>query len=256
MSRLPDSLPIHHHARNAFHGLNVPDVSRCYSTVAQQLLETYQQTIDDPEDDVDAQMNELISTYQELVALELSSRSLEAKLANAKGKYRESTQTMDPVNLESWSHYTKDDPEGPTPLSQLFESEQVPLEKGSRQTREDKLLWAIAHLWKDPTAMMPDDQNNDEDIHIEGGKIELRCPITCQDFKQPMISKKCSHVFDLQGLENYFQGHAARDCPQAGCSQKLSMNDFEQDQIMALRCQLEKVKRKIDAKPEIALDVI
>ncbi|QLL34498.1 hypothetical protein HG536_0G03600 [Torulaspora globosa] len=256
MAKLPEALPIHRHARGAFHELSVGDVSRCYRAVAQQLLETYRHTMDDPGEDVDAQMNELIAAYQELASLETSSRSLDARLESAKQKYRESSHNLEPVDLSWWNRYSSKSPDGLPKLSDIFEREEISPGRRSRLTREDKLLDAIAYLWRDPTGMMPDEQNNDEDVHIEGGKIELRCPITCQDFKQPMISKKCNHVFDLEGLQEYFKDHATRDCAQGGCSQKLSMSDFEEDEIMRLRCQIEKVKKKSSTEEQIAMDVI
>lgn len=254
MAKLPESLPIHRRARGAFHELNVGDVSRCYSAVAEQLLETYRHTVEEPGEDVEAQMGELIAAYRELASLQSSSRCLETKLESAKRKYRELSQGLDPVDLASWNRYGSDQDALPR-LSEVFEGEQTSPGPRERPTREDKLLDAIAYLWNDPTGVMPD-ENNDEEVQIEGGKIELRCPITCQGFKRPMISKKCNHVFDSEGLENYFQGHTTRDCPQGGCSQKLSMNDFEEDEIMSLRCEIEKVKKKSSTEDQIPMDVL
>ncbi|QLQ82568.1 hypothetical protein HG537_0H03310 [Torulaspora globosa] len=254
MGKLPSGLPVHRNARSAFHELNVADVSRCCRDVAQQLVETYRDAMGDPGDELDVQMNELIATYRELVALESSSRCLETKLENAKGKYRESSHNSEPVELSSWNRYISDS-DGRPGLLDIFNSEETSVGTRPKPTGDFKLLEAIAYLWKDPTAMMPD-ENNDDDVHIEGGKIELCCPITCQDFERPMISKKCNHVFDLQGLQNYFQDYTTRVCPMPGCSLTLSINDFEEDEVMKLRCQIEKVKKKNSTEDQTAMHVI
>lgn len=251
----PEALPVHPHARSRFHGLNATDVSGCCRGVSQQLLETLRYALEDPGDDVDDLVEELIHTHGELEALEASSRSLEARLTSAKQKYRKSAR-KDPIDIAAWSQYAREDAVAVLSLSKILKSEPAELGSRSRVSKEDRLLGALVHLWQDPTAMMPDEQSNDDDLHIEGGKIELRCPITCQGFKQPMISKRCKHVFDLEGLESYFQGHASRDCPQGGCSQKLSMNDFEVDELMKLRCQIDRVRKKSVPKEEAVVDVI
>lgn len=123
-----------------------------------------------------------------------------------------------------------------------------------------KILKVLPYIWNDPTCVIPDLQNpaDEDDLQIEGGKIELTCPITCKPYEAPLISRKCNHVFDRDGIQNYLQGYTTRDCPQAACSQVVSMRDFVRDPIMELRCKIAKMKesQEQDKRSSQAIDVL
>lgn len=250
MSEVPQSLPVHPRTRQRLHELSVKDISDSYNDTRRQLFETLQSLLADPGDTIEDQMNTLIKNYQSLCTLQASSMNLTARLANAKDSFRSLCEQCDPVDPLTWYQYASGELMAPR-LVTLFQDEQS-VSKEARLSREDVLLSALKYIWNDPTAMIPDEQN--DDLYIEGGKIELHCPITYKPFETPMISKKCNHVFDRLGIENYLHGYPSRDCPQSGCSQKLTMSDFQEDDLMKLRCKIAKVKKK-PTKTE-ALDVI
>lgn len=255
MTQIPKSLPVHPRSRQRLHELRVRDLSGFYSSARRQLYETLQCYLEYPTDAIEEQMNSLITSYQKLCTLQESSEKLSARLENVKQSFRSSSDQCEAVDPITWYRYASGELTGPTKLSDLFKEEQDTSRSTSRGSTEDLLLGALKYIWKDPTAVIPDEQKDEDDLYIEGGKIELHCPITYKTFEKPMISKKCNHVFDRVGIESYLKDATSRDCPQSGCSQKLTMNDFQEDDLMKLRCRIAKLKKDVP-KAESALDVI
>ncbi|KAH3900425.1 uncharacterized protein SCODWIG_01242 [Saccharomycodes ludwigii] len=131
-----------------------------------------------------------------------------------------------------------------------------------------KVFKCLPLLLKDPMCVLPDDEenninnNDDDDVKVAGGTIELTCPITCRPYAYPMISRKCNHVFDKDGLTNYFQSNEDGNqikCPQGACKAYLTMSDFIKDDIMDLRCKIYKnisKKNKLNKNNDNINDVI
>lgn len=255
MAQFPTSLPIHPRVRQTLHELRVEDISASYGDTRRQLYETLQSLLADPDDAIEDQMNALISNYRQLRSLQTSSNTLTTRLEKAKDAYRQASEQCAPVDPLTWYQYSSGELAGPTSLSTFFQNEQATSQEAPQVSRDDLLLSALQYVWADPTAIIPDEQNDEDDLCINGGKIELHCPITFSRFKNPMISKKCNHVFDLVGIESYLGGLPTRDCPQSGCSQKLKISDFQPDELMKLRCRIAEVKKRF-LKSETAFDVI
>lgn len=86
-----------------------------------------------------------------------------------------------------------------------------------------------------PLDPLPDEEQ-DDDLEVEGGKVDLKCPISMDMFHNPMISIKCGHTFDKASIEGHWKHRkAVEDCPILGCSRKLGRADFKPDKLMALR---------------------
>ncbi|KAL9049087.1 MAG: hypothetical protein Q9162_007402 [Coniocarpon cinnabarinum] len=83
--------------------------------------------------------------------------------------------------------------------------------------------------------------NTDEDLEEMGERISTKCPLTLQEFKEPVTSKKCPHSFEkaaitdlLKGIRPPTRGHHANwtpeiECPVPGCDSRLGKNDLEED---------------------------
>lgn len=71
--------------------------------------------------------------------------------------------------------------------------------------------------------------DSDDDVAIERETISTRCPITLQNFKDPVTSTKCPHSFEKGAILQMIQQSSARigsrgtekavQCPVAGCDQ-------------------------------------
>lgn len=99
--------------------------------------------------------------------------------------------------------------------------------------------------------------DSDDDIEIAGEVQSLKCPLTLQIFKEPYSNKVCQHTFEKYAIVEYYNKNAAGEmqasqarrrpepigpktieCPVAGCSERLQLADFYEDQFM-----LRKIKR-------------
>lgn len=105
-------------------------------------------------------------------------------------------------------------------------------------------------------------EDDDDDIQIAGEKASLKCPLTLQEFREPYSNHKCRHTFEKTAIIDFWKTNAQAEmapsqgrrraqpiglkfiqCPETGCSAKLELEDFYDDQIM-----IRKVRRAIAAR--------
>lgn len=80
------------------------------------------------------------------------------------------------------------------------------------------------------------DEQADEELAVEGGKISLKDPLSMNYFSDPVVSKKCSHVFEREHILRLIR--ATREkyaCPVTGCDAYLTESDLLPDKLMKLR---------------------
>ena len=82
---------------------------------------------------------------------------------------------------------------------------------------------------------------DDDDFEEMGGRISTKCPLTLQEFREPVTSKKCPHSFEKSAIEDFLKhvrpptrgrnpGWTPEiECPVPGCDNHLSKDDLEQD---------------------------
>lgn len=85
-----------------------------------------------------------------------------------------------------------------------------------------------------PEDPLPDDLK-DEDVAVAGGKLSLKDPLSLEYFVEPVLLRKCHHVYEKEHIARLLQGHAQINCPVTGCSAQLASNDLREDKLMALR---------------------
>lgn len=80
------------------------------------------------------------------------------------------------------------------------------------------------------------DEQVDEELAVEGGKISLKDPLSLNYYSDPVVSKKCMHVFEREHIVR--QIRATREkyaCPVTGCNACLTESDLSPDKLMKLR---------------------
>lgn len=95
-----------------------------------------------------------------------------------------------------------------------------------------------------------DDDEEDDDIQIQRAKTSTKCPLTLQEFKQPLTSTKCKHSFEasaiLEMIKNSHEtvgghpgprgrmtgGEKAVRCPVGSCDNMLTKNDLHKDKVI------------------------
>lgn len=260
---IPKSVPLHPKSGKYFHNLHARDLSNIYQQCYKQIDETINQLVDSTSPSsigIEEQVSDITSTYKLLSTYESESNSFDEHIKDLKKNFKQSSDACPQIDLSTWDKYRTGELTAPK-LSELYLNMPTP-EPATMVNNTDtlKILKVLPYIWNDPTCVIPDLQNpaDEDDLQIEGGKIELTCPITCKPYEAPLISRKCNHVFDRDGIQNYLQGYTTRDCPQAACSQVVSMRDFVRDPIMELRCKIAKMKesQEQDKRSSQAIDVL
>ena len=251
---IPKSVPLHPKSGKYFHNLHARDLSNIYQQCYKQIDETINQLVDSTSPStigIEEQVADITSTYKLLSTYESESNSFDEHIKDLKKNFKQSSDACPQIDLSTWDKYRTGELTAPK-LSELYLNMPTP-EPATMVNNTDtlKILKVLPYIWNDPTCVIPDLQNpaGEDDLQIEGGKIELTCPITCKPYEAPLISRKCNHVFDRDGIQNYLQGYTTRDCPQAACSQVVSMRDFVRDPIMAVSyTHLDVYKRQLEVR--------
>ncbi|WPH02483.1 zinc-finger of the MIZ type in Nse subunit-domain-containing protein [Acrodontium crateriforme] len=105
------------------------------------------------------------------------------------------------------------------------------------------------------------EDDSDDDIAVSRATISTKCPLTLQEFKQPLSSKKCPHSFESAAILEMISlshqringttgargkmtgGERAVRCPVGGCDAMLAQSDLHSDPVL-----LRKIKRLQRAK--------
>lgn len=97
-----------------------------------------------------------------------------------------------------------------------------------------------------------EDEDDDEDIAISRANISIKCPLTLQDFKYPLSSKKCPHSFEKDAINDLIRRSGGRgvQCPVPGCSQMLTKDDLHTDAVVVR--QIKRLKRARELEEEEA----
>lgn len=102
------------------------------------------------------------------------------------------------------------------------------------------------------TAGAADEDESDDDIAIAREKISTKCPLTLQEFRDPVTSTKCPHSFERSAIETMISQQrppeprrrgeavdpawrASVQCPVSGCDHVLGMEDIRTDPVLVRR---------------------
>ncbi|BGP07244.1 hypothetical protein JCM10049v2_003075 [Rhodotorula toruloides] len=81
-----------------------------------------------------------------------------------------------------------------------------------------------------------DEQSDDEDIELGAETTTYRCPITLTVLEDPYTSTVCPHAFSGYAIKELLQqGHGITDCPETGCSKRLTASTIKPDEGLARR---------------------
>ncbi|KAL1303843.1 hypothetical protein AAFC00_000300 [Neodothiora populina] len=106
-------------------------------------------------------------------------------------------------------------------------------------------------------------EDSDDDLQIAKETISTKCPLTLQEFREPLTSTKCPHSFEKDAILGMIDnpsntmrvggsntrgardGQKAVQCPVPGCSHVLTKNDLHSDPVL-----LRKIRRIQKANAE------
>ena len=106
------------------------------------------------------------------------------------------------------------------------------------------------------------DEDDDDDIQIQRTKTSTKCPLTLQEFKDPVTSSKCKHSFEASAIMEMIKnskeivgaqpagrgkttgGEKGVRCPVPSCDHMLTKSDLHKDKtIMYHIARLQRVRR-------------
>lgn len=102
------------------------------------------------------------------------------------------------------------------------------------QNESYRQMKSMAFVIKNPEDPIPDEDEEDEELNVSGGKISLKDPLSLHHFRHPVYSKVCKHTFEKDSISGYLNSQNT-DCPITGCSSSLSKDDLKTDVLMQLR---------------------
>jgi hypothetical protein len=98
------------------------------------------------------------------------------------------------------------------------------------------------------------DGDSDDDIAIVRGQISTRCPLTLQEFKDPLMSTKCPHMFEKSAIFEMIRNSMTRPkavvCPVQGCRMMLSKDDLKLDPVLLRKVQRIQKSRELQEEDE------
>mgnify|MGYP003362338753 CR=1 FL=1 len=256
---IPDDLPLHPTAVGNLHTLKTGDEAPLFAQMGKELSESLEQLLElaDGGYDISDAVKSLSECAGEADACATQMQELEGRLGAARNAYAQESKQCSPVSVDTWVPYTQGELVTPSLGTLMASASAGPATSRKSLLGPDaKMLRVLPLLWADPRAVIPDENADSDDIMIDGGHIDLTCPITCKMYVKPMISRKCQHVFDYDGIREYIGSSGGRDCPQAGCVSTLTMRDFAPDPVMALRCRLATIQGRQESGASQQLEVL
>ncbi|KAF8636024.1 hypothetical protein AX15_000184 [Amanita polypyramis BW_CC] len=99
-----------------------------------------------------------------------------------------------------------------------------------------------------------DDSDDEDDIEIGGVTQDYKCPMLLTPLTDPVTSKVCGHSYSAEGIRDYFRGQDLKNCPVAGCRQKIRKMDCVPDKELAQKVRIWLRRRKRAEEREDAED--
>ncbi|ODQ77623.1 hypothetical protein BABINDRAFT_163345 [Babjeviella inositovora NRRL Y-12698] len=167
--------------------------------------------------------------------------SMFAAVSQTKATFRNTTREEPPLQLEYLQHYQNIPlDETHRSLTQMLDDllAQQPAPQRSAALEEDiHFLNNAAFVIQHPLEPLPETEEDEDDLAMAGGKVDLYDPLLRKLFVDPYYSKKCRHVFEKGPVHELMRQEHSReiDCPTMGCGMRISAKDLVPDKLMKLR---------------------
>lgn len=204
-----------------------------------QIVETPTRPGDDEEERL-APLKQIIDSFDKLTRSQKETRSFYKAFEQTRTMINQKSKTEPHLTLENLNTFNNVDLDrnmfSRVIQKVLDENADTGGAYDSNNDNDDYIyLKNAAFIIDHPLDPLPEEQQgDDDDIQVEGGKIDLKCPISLKIFENPMKSVKCGHTFDLEGISGTWHNRDEQ-CPILGCGKVLRRTDFKKDDLMNLR---------------------
>lgn len=178
----------------------------------------------------------VVDSLKELADLGDSTDRLIKAISTSKRVVRQRLSDEAELSYKTLGHYRSlEDP--PTRLAEMLDAEfqSIP-SKGKSAGALDfqRRMFVVKNpLVPLPNELAEDSQETTDEVEVEGGTIELVCPLSRVEFVDPVKSSKCGHTFSRALITEYLEGQDR--CPIAGCEAVLKRSTLKPDALMDLR---------------------
>ncbi|CDO92017.1 unnamed protein product [Kluyveromyces dobzhanskii CBS 2104] len=254
---LPDTLPVTSRRHDILNQITLPDLSREISaakTAIQEFITTLlSSSTTFPTDRAD-EIKEVERAYRDLLRQEAKQKYLSSKLSDLKSEYRHQSSGTPRLDRDNWNSFSQNE-HGLVNMGKRWVELQSDSVEIDRKDQWLRVFCALPYIWSDPTRIIPydpfeseptqEEDDEEEDVKVDGGIIELTCPVSVKKFEKPMISLKCFHTIDNESLESLFRSERSIQCPVPGCNNSLTPRDFVTDRLMHIRVLISELREQI-----------
>jgi len=89
------------------------------------------------------------------------------------------------------------------------------------------------------------ESDEDDDIDImDDGEVNMKCPISLQEYVNPVKIQSCGHTFSKSSLQSMMRGSGGvYKCPMAGCPKQFTRSEVVPDKDMITKLKMAKRRR-------------
>lgn len=186
-------------------------------------------------------------SYTKLVETKFRLQTLQTALRHAHSAVVDTRRLEDDLTLENYIQYCELTKENFADAIIADVETKIYSEQGcSTILKADSWYQYIRNCYfvlEHPEDPLPDDQV-DEELAVEGGKISLKDPFSLNYFVEPLMAISCKHVFEKEHIMGEFRDSPRTKCPITGCVAELTKKDLRPDLLMQLRVRVHKAKEK------------
>lgn len=172
--------------------------------------------------------------------------------------FSKNTQTLDINNLYDYvlqeKELMKNNPEAHKTLLEDFQSKLDSLSVQHKPTFDKEVATLSNHIQQiifvatypqNPLPSKLTKENaveDDDELEVEGGKVDLTCPISREIYIKPVKNSNCGHSYNYDSLKIYVR--SSNKCPD--CEARVALDCVVPDKIMEVRVRCYKRDKKLN----------
>lgn len=177
-----------------------------------------------------------LQALRDLYLYKFQDEFLQTSLSSAKKSYAELTQDESLLNLDTWPEFMDktNSQFGDFIIEQLTdEIDQKKFETWLSRQKPYQSIKYLPIILQNPEEPIPDENDDNDDLNIAGGKVSLKDPITLRIFTNPVIGK-CGHTYERDSIKQQMT-NSRTTCAISGCEAVIEERHLIEDKIMELR---------------------
>lgn len=189
------------------------------------------------------------NAYTKFVQTKFQLHDFQNSLRQAQLSLSSTRRLEDDISLENYDHYCELEKENFADA--IIQEIDAKHEESYKNILKADLWYQYVRnayfVLQHPEDPLPDDQA-DEELAMEGGKISLKDPLSLNYFVDPVMSMSCKHVFEKEHIMRLLSMETNLKCPITGCVEMITKKELLPDLLMRLRVKAHKEKEKTREK--------